>query len=136
MDERFDPDLDPEELAEAQALAAAAEEFDKVPRLGTELIIHRRAHELMLPVLALMLALIIAAMGQSAIAAGVAVVVIALFVVRGSRRINRISIGADGSSARRSCSRPAPADAFAWHKGRCSKDPPPEYPDTGCGSVT
>ena len=96
MDDRFEPGLDPDELAEAQAHARAEARADaRAP--GAEIIIRHRSAELMLPIFALVLAGIVGAMGQPLIAGAFAGLVLLVLVIRESRRIGRISIGDDGS---------------------------------------
>ncbi|MCA9649523.1 MAG: hypothetical protein H6712_27250 [Myxococcales bacterium] len=108
MDDRFEPGLDPDELAEAQAHARAEARADaRAP--GAEIIIRHRSAELMLPIFALVLAGIVGAMGQPLIAGAFAGLVLLVLVIRESRRIGRISIGDDGS-----ISLPGRLDADQW----------------------
>lgn len=91
--------LDPEELAEARATVAREEEQRRTggdPLVG-ELVVRRRARDVMPFLVLLVLAPIVAGLGQPIPAAALGLATIVGFVVHGARRVARLSIGPDGS---------------------------------------
>jgi len=108
MDDRFDSGLDPDELAEARAYARA-EAHAEARAPGSIVIIRHRSAEIMLPVFAIVLAGIVAAMGQPLPAAAFAGLVIFVVVLRESRRIARVEI-----TGEHAISLPGRLDADQW----------------------
>src|SRR5690606_27510223 len=95
--DRFDPGLDPDELAEARAHAQREDQAEQRP--SGELIIRRRSAEVMLPIFGLVLAGILVGLEQPWVALGLGVVVVVVVVAREGARTGRTSIGAGGSSS-------------------------------------
>jgi hypothetical protein len=93
--------LDPEELAEARAVVDHEQKQRRAggdPLVG-ELVVRRRARDVMPFVVLLMLAPIVAGLGQPIPAAALGLATAIAFVLHGGRRVARLSIGADGSLA-------------------------------------
>jgi hypothetical protein len=90
--------LDPEELAYARAHADIDRSAGLAPGgLTGELLIRRRPLEILVPAMALMLAAIVAAMGQPLVGGAVAAATVAALALHGRRRAARLVIAPDGT---------------------------------------